>query len=304
MKVIVPPIKCQGIKTKLSAWIKSIIPDKFNGRWIEPFMGSGVVAFNVQPRKALLCDINPHLINFYNAIKSGAITSAIVKDFLKTEGKKLKENGEDYYYEVRERFNKNQEPLDFLFLNRSCFNGMIRFNGKGGFNVPFCRKPERFAQSYITKIVNQVLYVQNLIEYYDYEFICQDFGKTIINSSKSDIIYCDPPYIGRHVDYYNGWDEEYEMRLNALLKNCKSMFILSTWHSNNYRKNKYLDTLWNSFDIITREHFYHVGGYEKNRNPMLEALVTNFTAVCKKDLNKKKAKQLPLIPSVCRGQVL
>jgi DNA adenine methylase len=84
------------------------------------------------------------------------------------------------------------------------------------------------------------------------------------------------------------------MRLNALLKNCKSMFILSTWHSNDYRKNKYLDTIWNSFDVITKEHFYHVGGYEKNRNPMLEALVTNFTVVYKKKLNRKKAKQISL----------
>ncbi|MBW1615207.1 MAG: Dam family site-specific DNA-(adenine-N6)-methyltransferase [Deltaproteobacteria bacterium] len=292
MKVIVPPIKCQGIKTKLSDWIKNVIPDDFKGEWIEPFMGSGVVAFNVQPRKAILCDINPHLINFYNAIKSGAIAPSTVKSFLKSEGKKLKENGEDYYYEVRERFNKNQEPLDFL--NRSCFNGMIRFNGKGGFNVPFCKKPERFARSYITEIVNQVSYIQNLIKCYDYEFICQDFEKIITNASKGDIIYCDPPYIGRHVDYYNGWNEKSEMRLNAFLKNCKSMFILSTWHSNDYRKNKYLDTLWSSFDVITKEHFYHVGGYEKNRNPMLEALVTNFTVVYKKNLNRKKAKQISL----------
>jgi DNA adenine methylase len=57
-----PPIKSQGIKTKLVPWIRSVIPVNFDGTWIEPFMGTGVVAFNVKPRKAILCDINPHLI--------------------------------------------------------------------------------------------------------------------------------------------------------------------------------------------------------------------------------------------------
>jgi len=292
-KTAVPPIKCQGIKTKLVTWIKAVIPDNFTGRWIEPFMGSGVVVFNIQPHKALLCDINPHLINFYNTIKSGRITADIVRDFLKSEGKKLKKEGEDYYYEVRERFNNHGEPLDFLFLNRSCFNGMIRFNKTGGFNVPFCRKPRRFEQAYITKIVNQVLYVQNLLNYHEYEFICQDFETTLINASDNDIIYCDPPYIGRHVDYYNGWDEKHEMKLNEILNKSESRFILSTWHSNDYRENEYLNTIWSNFNILTKEHFYHIGGFEKNRNPMLEALVTNFKPVyIEKSYNKEEQQTL------------
>lgn len=272
----VPPIKCQGIKTKLVPWIKTVIPDNFTGTWREPFAGSGAVAFNIQPHRAILCDTNPHLVRFYNAIKTGEIRSDVVSDFLKTEGKKLEQEGQDYYYRVRERFNNNQEPLDFLFLNRSCFNGMIRFNRKGKFNVPFCRRPQRFAQAYITKIANQVLYVQNLLSSYDYKFRCQGFEETISTASDNDIVYCDPPYTGRHADYYNGWDEEHEIRLNVLLKACKSRFVLSTWHSNDYRKNKYLNTIWSSFNILTKEHFYHVGGFEKNRNSVLEALVTNF----------------------------
>ncbi|QTA79958.1 DNA adenine methylase [Desulfonema limicola] len=242
-------------------------------------MGSGVVAFNIMPKKAILCDSNPHLIDFYNSIKFGKITYNLVSLFLKEEGEKLKNKGQDYYYEVRERFNANKEPLDFLFLNRSCFNGMIRFNKKGGFNVPFCRKPQRFEQAYITKIVNQVSYIQTLLNHHDFEFKCQDFEITVKNTSNTDIIYCDPPYIGRHVDYYNSWDEKHEIKLNELLKKTKSKFILSTWHSNDYRKNTYLSTVWNKFKILTREHFYHVGGYEKNRNPMLEALVTNYKAI-------------------------
>lgn len=90
-------------------------------------MGSGVVAYNVKPERAILCDSNPHLIAFYNSIKNGKITFSFVSEFLKEEGEKLKNKGQEYYYEVRERFNNNKEPLDFLFLNRACFNGMIQF---------------------------------------------------------------------------------------------------------------------------------------------------------------------------------
>ncbi len=296
-KVAVPPIKCQGIKTKLVPWIQAIVPGNFSGKWIEPFMGSGVVAFNVKPEKALLCDSNPHLIKFYNSIKSGKITYDLVRHFLKEEGEKLKKEGQDYYYEVRERFNTNSVPLDFLFLNRSCFNGMIRFNKKGGFNVPFCRKPQRFEQAYITKIVNQVSYVQTLLNYHDFEFKCQDFEITVSDASEDDIIYCDPPYIGRHVDYYNSWDEKHEIKLNELLNRSESKFILSTWHSNDYRENIYLKTIWSKFNMLTREHFYHVGGFEKNRNPMLEALVTNFKAV-KVEKQVNKAEQLSLFEKI------
>ena len=71
MRVQVPPIKCQGIKTKLVPTILRGIDRDPDGLWIEPFLGSGVVALNVAPRRALLADSNPHLIRFYQAIKDG-----------------------------------------------------------------------------------------------------------------------------------------------------------------------------------------------------------------------------------------
>jgi DNA adenine methylase len=119
MRVNVPPIKSQGIKTKLVPWVKSIVPSNFDGVWIEPFMGTGAVAFNIAPTNALLCDKNPHLVNFYSSLAHGEINSGIVRDYLAAEGKSLLEKGEDHYYEVRDRFNKHHSPLDFLFLNRA-----------------------------------------------------------------------------------------------------------------------------------------------------------------------------------------
>lgn len=277
--VRVPPIKSQGIKTKLVPWIRNIVPRDFEGTWIEPFMGTGVVAFNMAPRKAILCDTNPHLVNFYSGIASGQITAKLTKEYLIREGSLLLSKGADHYYFVRERFNSEHSPLDFLFLNRAGFNGMIRFNKKGGFNIPFCRKPERFAQAYVTKITNQIAWVIDLMKGKDFTFKCQDFNKTIGEASPSDIIYCDPPYIGRHVDYFNGWDDVRERELCDILSRFSGKFILSTWHHNDYRENEYVKSLWSKHRVITREHFYHVGGKEKNRKVVVEALVLNFSEI-------------------------
>jgi len=291
MKIFVPPIKSQGIKTKLVPWIKDVVPKEIKGKWIEPFMGTGVVAFNIRPQNAILCDTNPHLINFYNAIKDNSINPNIVRNFLELEGEKLLHIA-DYYYEVRSRFNEKHNPLDFLFINRAGFNGMIRFNKKGGHNVPFCKKSNRFSKSYITKIVNQVDNIAKIIKSNNYSFINQDFRETIKMATAEDIIYCDPPYIDRYVDYYNGWNEEDENSLNMLLDNFDGKFILSTWHSNKYRDNEYLKTIWKKFNIVTKEHFYHLGGSESNRNSMLEALILNYPIP--KIEEKKVLKQLLL----------
>ena len=277
-KTNVPPIKSQGIKTKLVPWIKSVIPNGFNGTWIEPFMGTGAVAFNIAPKQAVLCDSNPHLVNFYASIINGEITPEVVRDYLVHEGAQLLSKGEEHYYFIRERFNLHQSPLDFLFLNRAGFNGMIRFNRKGEFNIPFCRKPQRFSQAYITKIVNQVDFVSRLLKAKEFTFKCQDFAKTISEASSVDIIYCDPPYIDRHVDYFNGWDDSHEKQLFEKLSSFGGLFVLSTWHHNDYRSNEYIESLWSNFSVLTREHFYHVGGKEENRNPVIEALVINFNA--------------------------
>ncbi len=275
-KVFIPPIKIQGIKTKLVPWIRKNAALRYDTVWIEPFMGSGIVGFNIAPEKAIFADINPCIIDFYNHIKSGKINSHLVREFLEEEGEKLAKLNDAYYYEVRERFNKGHEPLDFLFLNRSCFNGMIRFNKNYDFNVPYGHKPKRFSKAYITKIVNQVAFIENKLKYSDWDFLCQSFEETITMATSDSFIYCDPPYIGRHVDYYDSWDEKSELALCAALKKSGTKFMLSTWDHNDFRTNIYVKSVWSFCNKITKEHFYHVGGSEKNRNPMIEALLTNY----------------------------
>lgn len=276
-KVYIPPIKIQGIKTKLVPMIQENIAISSDSVWIEPFMGSGVVGFNVAAKEAIFADKNPHIIEFYNRIKMKDITSHNVRIFLEQEGKKLEEGGSEYYYCVRERFNEKHDALDFLFLNRACFNGMIRFNKSYGFNVPFGHKPQRFSKAYVTKIVNQVKHVEELLKTHSWTFLCQSFEKTIAMAGKGDFIYCDPPYIGRHVDYYDSWDEKSELALRDALVQCEAKFMVSTWDHNDYRQNEHLSTVWSFCNKVTREHFYHVGAKEENRNPMVEALLTNYT---------------------------
>jgi len=276
MKIFVPPIKSQGIKTKLVGWISSNVKGLEYDRWVEPFMGTGVVAFNIRPKSALLCDSNPHLISFYKALQSKEITSGLVRKYLTEGGEKLlKSNGQHYYY-IRDRFNSEGNPLDFLFLSRSCFNGMMRFNKKGGFNVPFCKKPNRFARALITKITNQVKNISQIIEIGNYTFKHQDFKETLKELKPNDLVYSDPPYIGRHVDYFDSWSEEEEIILKEGLLKSNAKFILSTWLSNKYRTNNYVFSVWKDCFVSTKEHFYHIGGREINRNAVYEALLSNI----------------------------
>jgi DNA adenine methylase len=288
-KIFVPPIKIQGKKTKLVPFILENLPEIGFDTWIEPFMGSGVVGFNVRPTKAIFADSNPHIINFYKAVQKNEITPIIAKQFLQEQGALLVEGGQDYFNQVRKRFNDKHSSLDFLFLNRSCFNGMIRFNRKFEFNVPYGHKSERFAQAYVTKITNQIKQVQALIHANDWAFICEDFKTTIEKyATTKSLIYCDPPYIGRHVDYYDSWDESFELSLEKTLRSSDANFMLSTWHSNRYRSNTYIDSLWSDYQLVTTEHFYHLGAREENRNAVTEALILNYQNIMDKPIETKQ----------------
>jgi DNA adenine methylase len=203
-----------------------------------------------------------------------------MKQYLEYEGKLLRnadDKGYEHYLNVRTRFNESFSPFDFIFLSRAGFNGMMRFNKKGKWNIPFCKKPDRFARSYVTKITNQVETISQIIRPEpDWIFHNKSFAEIIPLATENDIIYCDPPYFGRHVDYFNGWTEQDEELLFTLLSQTKAKFILSTWHHNDWRKNEMIDKYWDKFNIVTRDHFYHNGANIENRRTVVEALVCNF----------------------------
>lgn len=275
--MIIPPIKCQGKKTKLVSHIKELYSKLKldNSVYYEPFMGSGVVGFNIEPEKAVFSDNNPYIINFYNSIKNKIINHKIVKDFLEESGLELKKNGKDYYNLVRDRFNKDGNILDFLFLNRCCFNGLMRFNRNGKFNVPYCKKDDRFSQSYITKIVNQVKKVEELLDRHpDWQFICSDWKDIVKDAKEEDIIYCDPPYLGLFSTYYTEYDINNEKELQDFLNNiCNSKWIYSSWKENKNKINEFILDLIGKYDSIDIEHRYQIGSKNEYRNKVVEILI-------------------------------
>lgn len=270
--ILVPPIKCQGIKTKLVPFIKKTVVRDPNGVWIEPFMGSGVVAFNLVPQRAILADKNQYIIALYQNLQNGTITSKDVRNFLEYHGSQLEKFGAEYYLQMRNEFNQNKEPLYFLFLNRSDFNGMIRFNRRGEFNVPFCQKPSRFSKAYITKICNQVDSVANIIRANDWVFKNCSWQETFNLAAEQDYIYLDPPYIGRDTSYVGEWPEEEAVLLAQYAHNTPANVCLSMWKENEFRRNQHLYDHWSDFAWHEQAHFYHLGAKESNRHPMIEVL--------------------------------
>ncbi len=276
--ITVSPIKINGKKTKLIPWIKENFPPESINTFIEPFFGSGVVGFNCGYINVIANDINNHIIDFYNKMNTKEITPEIIKTYLEINGKKLLEIGEDHYYDIREKFNKTKESLDFLFLNRSCFNGLMRFNRKGEWNVPFCKNPNKFSEESITTICKQVNDTYEIIVNNNYSFFNKDFEEIINMGKEGDLIYCDPPYFDLETTYSNdSWTEVEEIRLFNALDNTKAKFIMSSWLSKSSGKtNKMIDKYWKKFNILEKEHSYQISARNEGRKPVTEVLIKNF----------------------------
>ena len=196
-----------------------------------------------------------------------------MREFLTREGHELTTRGDEYYYRIRERFNREGSPFDFLFLNRSCFNGLMRFNRRGEFNTPFGHKPMRFTKAYITKIVNQIIWTAKQMENKDWDFRVAPWEEILGEAESDDFAYLDPPYIGRYTDYYSAWDITEAETLAQVARALPCGFALSMWLENRHRKNQHIADCWSGLEMRVCSHFYHIGSSEKLRNAMDEALV-------------------------------
>ena len=274
--ILVPPVKIQGIKTRLIGWIGENVRVLPGAVWHEPFMGSGAVGLNLAPGKAVFSDTNPHIIALYRAIAEGEIDALAVRGFLEEEGERLRKHGEAHYLAVRERFNREHAPLDFLFLNRCCFNGVVRFNKNHAFNTPFGHNPERFSKAYVTKVVNQVRCFAERARAGAWEFHCRPFRESIAEAKAADFIYCDPPYIGRNAGYYDGWHEADETALRDALFSSKARYMVSTWTRCGEQENPYVQSVWRGCRIAEHPHRYFVGPKDSNRPSVTEALLLNY----------------------------
>lgn len=267
----VPPIKTHGIKTKLTLFIADSISWNGKGRWIEPFLGSGAVLLNLQPQRALVSDINKYIIGVYKGIQLKSITPELLQEHFEKEGAKLQRSGGDYYYKVRERFNNSGDLFDFMFLNRACFNGLMRFNNKGGFNAAFNKRPERFTKRYIKKVCDQVAWASDVMQGKDWTFVTQDWRNTIAQAAADDFVYMDPPYEGREARYFGGWSNENARELALKAKALPCSFAYSMLKSYKGKPNEHLKEHFAQYTVKLFEHFYFVGG--DNKGAAREALV-------------------------------
>lgn len=277
------PLKIQGIKRKLLYFIYSNINWDRKGIWIEPFMGSGVVGFNGLHKKALMCDKNPHIISFFNAIKEKQITEKSVKEFLKRESQKLiaaDENGKNNYYdEVRDRFNESHEPHDYLFLNRSCYNGLMRFNSHKKLNTPYGKNPGRFTASFINEIASRIYAISHILQKYNYTFRCQDWMKTIGEATKNDFIYFDPPYENLNNTYFEKWSEQDAINVYYATLYLDCNYSLSSWMKNQYGENEFIKKYYlyrKDVEFKFKEHNYIIGPKGVNRKGVTEILINKI----------------------------
>lgn len=202
-KIAKPFLKWAGGKTQLISEIEKALPFQFTKSkftYLEPFVGSGAILFwmlNNFPNmeKAVINDINADLINTYKTIASKPKELISVLEILQNEyhSLDLKEvEKKEYYYEKRELYNtrnteKSTQAALFIFLNRTCFNGLYRVNKSNGYNVPMgsYKKPT------ICDIEN-ILAVSKALQ--RVEILCGDYQKTIDFANQNTLFYFDPPY--------------------------------------------------------------------------------------------------------------
>lgn len=276
--MIIPPIKIQGKKTKIVPKIMEIADGILNDHpeidtWVEPFLGSGVVAFNCpgKIKKVIVNDINPHIIKFYKGVADGVITSDKIREIFDIHSQNLLKDGYDYYNQVKDRFNQTFDTMDFLFLTRTGFNGVMRFNNSGKWNVPFCKLNNRLSKNVIDDLAGSVDELSRLFKSKDFTFYNKSFEEVIESAPENSIFYCDPPYYGLQVQYFKGWGKEDEIRLNEMLKD--KMFIYSTWLEDGIRENMMINEYWGEYEIEGKKHKYNVAEKAEKRNQVTEGLI-------------------------------
>lgn len=203
-KNVTPFVKWAGGKRQLLDKISERLPRTYNN-YFEPFIGGGAVLFELQPENAVINDINAALINAYRII------SCNPNDFIEYV-RRLDSNigdiGKEYYYILREHYNDKlmKEEFDvelaalFVFLNKHCFNGLYRVNGKGLFNVPYNNSKKQSIDE--VSIFNVSEYLKKVtILYGDFEVACQD-------AKEGDFVFFDSPYAPLNPTSFESYTKE------------------------------------------------------------------------------------------------
>lgn len=183
--IVVPFLKWAGGKR----WLVAQRPDLFSGiaaRYIEPFLGGGAVYFHIKPKDAILTDVNPELINAYREIRDHWM--GVDDELMLHHGRHSK----DYYYKIRGESYccPTRRAAQFIYLNRTCWNGLYRVNRYGKFNVPVGTKSAVRLDTDNFDVMSKLLKGADVY--------VSDFGETISLATVGDLVFADPPYTVKH----------------------------------------------------------------------------------------------------------
>ncbi len=302
-KQVKPFLKWVGGKTQLLNDLEARLPDnikedKVIDCYIEPFVGGGALFFYLKSKykinKAYLIDNNKDLILTYKVIKKSP--ENIIKELQKIEAAYLKLDNKkrsDFYYEIRKKFNRQREVLNYkkynnqwekrasylIFLNKTCFNGLFRQNSNGGFNVPHGRyKNPKICDADNLKKVSRALKGTRII--------CDDFSLCEKYAAPKTLIYFDPPYrplnITSNFTAYtkNGFCDNEQVRLANLCKDLSrnNIYILlsNSDPTNENKKDKFFDEIYDDFNIqrVLANRMINCNG--DKRGQVKELLIANY----------------------------
>ena len=300
-RIAKPFLKWAGGKTQLIEEIKNNLPEivfREPFTYIEPFVGSGAVLFwllNHFPnmKKAVINDINKELIDTYDTIANSpqqliSVLEDLQNKYYILEDEEAKKN---FYYEKRNLFNiKSEEKLIqsalFIFLNRTCFNGLYRVNRKNEFNVPI--------GSYKRPLIcdkENILAVSRALQ--KVEILCGDFEQTINYTENNTLFYFDPPYKPlSETSSFNAYakdnfDDKEQIRLRDFcnkLNELNHYWILSNSDVRGKDKNNhFFDDLYANYEIKRVLAKRSINANPEKRGVLNELLITNYKEVRKYD---------------------
>lgn len=293
-KVAKPFLKWAGGKTQLINDIERNLPTdvtRHEFTYIEPFVGSGAVLFwmlNNFPnlKKAIINDINEDLINTYKTIATKPMELISILEILQNEFHELDGNEENkklYYYQKRELYNSRKQEQSgqaalFLFLNRTCFNGLYRVNRKNEYNVPIgsYRKPTICDKE-------NILAVSEVLQ--KVEILCGDFEQTLNHAEKNALFYFDPPYkpLSETSSFNSYAKDEFNDNEQIRLRDfCNKLDVLNhSWILSNSdvkgkdKADNFFDDLYSNFTIQRVEAKRSINANPEKRGTLTELLITN-----------------------------
>ncbi|KTC96493.1 DNA adenine methylase [Legionella geestiana] len=250
-----PFLKWAGGKYRQLSRILAVLPP--GRRLIEPFTGSGAVFINTSYREYILGEANPDLVALFTHIQQdGCAFIDWCESFFTPQN-----NTEDRYYAFRERFNASKDSRErsalFIYMNRHGYNGLCRYNRRGGFNVPFGRYakpgfPRREMEFFQQKSQNA-------------RFVHCDFRETFMLAEPGDIIYCDPPYVplspSANFSTYTGsaFGEDDHIALAHLARSSRErgVPVVISNHDTPFTRTHYIDASIEAFRV--RRHISCLG---------------------------------------------